>query len=161
MTTLNHPGEVQAAVTYTLKLTHGAQHGADLTLGLVTKMRVGDLGQVASDLTFEPVGHLLHLPHPLDLFLKCRIISLIVQLPDKAEHLAHPVGEESGLLLCLKNRDFRGLHDTGLDILEAELLIGVLLRNNVGHHFLKLRDKPDQDSGVGHIEHCVEGRQHK
>ena len=64
--------------------------------------------------------------------------------------------------MSLEDTDFRGLHDVVADVLEAELLfalLGLVLYEGEAEA-LYLRDEPDEQGGVGHVEAGVEHGQH-
>ena len=124
-------------------------------------MGISYLPDVASDLVLHAVAELLCLPDPLEELAEGLLVSSGIELLHLAEHALHLLSEHNYLLLRLQHGDFRGLHETAADELQAEFLffLSLLGLDDGAHKPLYLGDKPDEDSGVHHVEGRVEGRQ--
>ena len=79
------------------------------------------------------------------------------------EHALHTVGEQLNLLLGFEYREFGSLHETSRNEVQTEILVLIdLLRfDNPADETLDLRDEPNEDARVSHIETGVEGSQYE
>ena len=155
------PGHVVARVADALQLADLAQHGADLILGIVAQVSGTHLAEVLADLVLHVVADLLVFLDPFEEFLEGSLVGRAVEVLDHIGHPHHPLAEDGDFLLGLEHRDFRRLHQTALDVLQTEFLflLALLRLDDLADELLDLRDEPDQDEGIGHVESGVEHRQ--
>ena len=151
-------GQVEAAVAHGLELADLAEHCADLLLGIVGQMGRSHFAEVAADLVLHLVAHILDLLDTVEELVEGLLILDTVEFLHLAEHAFHPLAEDHDFLLRLQDRDFRGLHDTAANVLQAEfvLFFGLLGLDEEAHQLFNLRNEPDQDGGVDHIETGME-----
>ena len=122
-------------------------------------MRITHLVEILRNLNLHVVGDafiLLDAGIELD---KLIVVGLAQEFLHHAEHTLDALCETVNLLLSLQYRDFRSLHDTALDEAQTEIvLVGILFwTDNLAYQLLYLRDKPNQDKGVGEVERGMEG----
>ena len=162
-TAVERAGDVETAVTDTLDFRNLTEHGTDLCLGLVRKMRIAHLVEILGNLNLHVVRDTLVFLDAGIEFHELILVGFAKKLLHHTEHALDTLGETVDFLLSLQYRDFRSLHDTTLDEAQAEVvLVGILLRtDNLAYQLLNLWDKPYQDKGVGEVERGMEGGKHE
>ena len=155
---------VIARVSDALQLAYLAQHGAYLGLGVVGEVGIADLVEVLGNLYLHVVGDALVLLYARECLYELGLVLLVYQVAHQVEHPLYAHAKLVYLLLCLQHGEFRGLHDAGGDEAQAEVLLlalGFLGLDDAAHELLYLRNEPDEDGGVGHVEAGVEGSEHE
>ena len=65
--------------------------------------------------------------------------------------------------MCLQHGEFRGLHEASRNEMQTEVffLVHLLGLDDPANKALNLRDKPDEDKRIDHVETGMESSQHK
>ena len=154
--------QVVAAVADAFYLTDFAQHVADFHLRVVTEMGVAHMVEVFGNLDFHAVADNLVFLDALHEFGGLFGVLLMKQVLHHAEHALYALAEAGDFLLCLKHAQLGRFHDASLNEAQAEvLLIAVFLGGeNEAYEAFELWYETDEQGRVGHVESCVESRQH-
>ena len=158
---------VVAGIANRLQLRNLTEHGADLRLGVVTEVGITHGVEVLGNLQLHVVGDALVLLYSCEQLVE--VASLVVllvrrtarqgqQLTHHTEHALHAVGKLLYLLLGLQHGKLGGLHESGSNEVQAEvlLLVDLLGLDDPADELLYLGDEPNQDKGIGHVERRVE-----
>ena len=165
-------GHVIASITDRLEFRNFTKHSTDLGLGIIGEVGITHGVEILGNLQFHIIGYALVLLNTGEKFIEvtCPIVFLVSgtgreskQLTHHAKHTLHTIRERLDLLLSLENRELWGLHETGCNEMQAEILffINFLRLDNPAYKFLNLRNKPNKNKSVCHIESRMEGSKHE
>ena len=165
-------GHVIASITDRFQLRDFTKHSTDLGLGIIGEMGITHGVEILGNLQFHVIGYALVLLNTGEKFIEvtCPIVFLVSgtgrerkQLTHHAKHTLHTIRERLDLLLSLKHRELWGLHETGCNKMQAEVLflIDLLGFDDPADELLNLRDEPDENHRVGYVEGRMEGSQHE
>ena len=99
----------------------------------------------------------------LVLALKLFLILLVGKRARHAKHALHALGKMDNLFLCLHDGYFGRCHYAAIDKVQGGVGFGKLaVGQQTAHDALHLRDETDEQSGIKHIETCMEhGQYHR
>ena len=156
-------GDVVARVADRLNLRNLAQHGAYLSLSIVREMGVADVVEIVGYLNLHVVRDALILLNTSENLVELGVVLYAQQFAYHTEHTLNALCKRLNLLLCLKHRELRSLHDRrATDVAQAEIVLVLLHRrlDNVAYEALHLRNEPYQHRCVAHVEGSMECSKH-
>ena len=125
-------------------------------------MVVTHLFKIFCNLNLDLIGYGFFIFNNCKQFGEFAVVFLIEKLTHFCKHLLNENTESGCLFLCLQHCDFRCLHESVADVTQSDgfFFSFRLIFDSPAHYFLDLRDKSDEDGGVGNIEAGVEHSEH-
>ena len=114
--------------------------------------------EILGNFKFHVVGYALVFLYSRKELYKFRVFFGVQQFSYHTKHTLNTLCKRADFFLSFEHRQFRRLHNAGLNEAEAEFFVFFFLTrlDNPAHYFLYLRYEPDKYSGVQHIEEGME-----
>ena len=153
-------GHVEATVADAFYLADFAEHGTNLGLSLIAQMRITHLVEVVCDFNLHVVADALILFDAVIRLQERLFFLLHEQTAHHSEHSLYAFCEAGYLFLRFKHGEFGGLHDTGLNEMQAEFVfIGLFFGfDDIAYYLFNLLDETYQNCRIDDVECRMERR---